>query len=80
MHSSRMRTAHLLSVSQHALRREGGVHPSMHWAGGVYPSMHYTGGVSQHALGCLPGGVVCPEEGCLPRGFCRGMADTPCER
>ena len=33
MHSSRMRTARLLTVSQHALGR--GVYPSMHWAGGV---------------------------------------------
>ena len=56
MHSSGMRTARLLTVSQHALRR--GVYPSMHWAGRC---------VSQHALGkglCLPRGVsdwsVCP--------------------
>ena len=30
MHSSRMRTAHLLTVSQHALRRVD-VYPSMQW-------------------------------------------------
>ena len=34
MHSSGMRTARLLTVSKHALPREG-VYPSMHWAGGV---------------------------------------------
>ena len=37
MHSSGMRTARLLTVSQHALRK-GGVYPSMHWVwGGVCP-------------------------------------------
>ena len=47
MHSSGMRTARLLTVSQDELH--GGVHPSMHW-----------GCVSQHALGrggVCPGGV-----------------------
>ena len=35
MHSSRMRTACLLTVSQHALHR--GVYPSMYWVGGCVP-------------------------------------------
>ena len=50
MHLSRMRTARLLTVSQHALRR--GVYLSMHWTGGCLP-----GGV------CLPREgyhVTCP--------------------
>ena len=49
MHSSGIRTARLLTVSQHALRR--GVYPSMHWVGGC---------VSQHALGrgCIPACTV----------------------
>ena len=63
MHSSGIRTARLLTVSQHALRR-GGV--SQHALGrgvcipactgqGVYPSMHCEGGcVSQHAMGQTP--------------------------
>ena len=33
-HSGRMRTGHLLTVSQHALGGGRGVYPSMHWAGG----------------------------------------------
>ena len=69
MHSSRMRTAGLLTVSQHALGR--GVCIPACTRQGVYPSMHWAGGVSQHALGrgvpaqggvclgvCLPGGGV----------------------
>ena len=36
MHSSRMRTSRLLTVSQHALGG-GGVYPSMHWAGWYLP-------------------------------------------
>ena len=72
MHSSRMRTARMLTISQHALRR--GVYPRMHWAGGVYPSMHWQGG-------CLPGevsaqGGVC-QRGCLPGGVCLRGWQTP---
>ena len=37
MHSSRMRTARLLTVSQHALCR-GDVYPSMYWGEGVCPT------------------------------------------
>ena len=91
MHYSRMRTARLLTVSQHALGRGGvcqhvlerGMYPSMHWAGGcVYPSMHWAGGVS-----ALPGGVcrgmsaqrgICPEGG-LP-GVCVCGRHPPCEQ
>ena len=69
MHSSRMRTARLLTVSQHELHGGGGVYPSMHWVEGVYASMHWAGGgVSQHALG---GGVcpgVCVSQHALGRG------------
>ena len=35
MHLSGMRTARLLTVSQHALGRGVCVYPSMHWPGGV---------------------------------------------
>ena len=44
-----MRTARLLTVSQHALYRGRGVYPSMHWA---------EGGV---CLGVSAQGGVCPE-------------------
>ena len=79
MYSSGMRTARLLTVSQHALRR-GGV--SYHALGrGVYPSMHWTGGVSAQR-GCLPGAFL-PRGlsvwgGCLAGGFVcpGGVADT----
>ena len=71
MHSSRMRTARLLTVSQHALD-EGCIsactgqrdiaYPSMHWVGGVYPSMHWAWGVFIPACtgqgGCLVRGEV----------------------
>ena len=50
MYSSRMRTARLFTVSQHALG--GGVYPSMHWAGGCIPACTRQKGV------CLGG--VCP--------------------
>ena len=77
-----MRTACLLTVSQHALGRGRCV--SQHalgrgevctqactgQGGGVYPSKHWAGGcVSHHALGrgCLPRGV-CSEDRGLPRG------------
>ena len=76
MHSSRLRTTRLLTISQHALRR--GLYPSLHWAGEC---------VSQHALGlglsiqggvclrgCLPKGVVCPR-GLSTWGEC--VAETP---
>ena len=77
IHSSGMRTARLLSVSQHALGRVC-VYPSMYWAGGC---------VSQHALGrgvcpggCLAGGVSAvgvsaqgvSALGCLPGGCLPG--------
>ena len=60
MHSSGMRIALLLTVSQHALCRGvcipacigWGVYPSMHWKGRcVYQSMHWAGEVS--AQGCV---------------------------
>ena len=54
MHSSGMRTACLLTVSQHALHRGGGVCPGGCLPGGVY-------------LGGLPWGVSA-QRGCLPRG------------
>ena len=71
MHSSRMRTARLLTVFQHALRGRGVILPM----GGVCP-----GGVCR---GCLPGGEgVCPVgRGCLTRrwgGVClegRGVCE-----
>ena len=66
MHSSRMHTPHLLTVSQHAMHRvvvggvsqhalgRGWVYPSMHWAGRcVYPSMHSA------EKGVCPGVCVC---------------------
>ena len=74
MHSSGMHTAHLLTVSQHALHR------------GVYPSMHWTGEVSAQGVSTQRG--VCPV-GCLPRGclpegvsaqrggVCQGVWQTP---
>ena len=78
MHSSRMRTAGLLTVSQHALGRwmysrmhvcvskhalgRRGVSLGVSAQGGVYPNMHYAGGVSQHTLGR----GVSIQEGCLP--------------
>ena len=50
MHSSGMRTASLLTISQHAMDRGGCV--SQHALGrGVYPNMHWAGGV-------CPGGVA----------------------
>ena len=68
-----MRTARLLTVSQHALRRGGAV--SQHALGrqGVYPSMHWAGVC---VWGCLAGGVSgqgVSTQGsvsgwCLPRG------------
>ena len=48
MHSSRMRTARLLTVSQHALGREG-------FAWGCLPR-----GRCLDRGGCLPRGDVCP--------------------
>ena len=74
MHSSGMRTARLLSVSQHALLRGvcasqhalgREVYPSMHWVGGrgcVYPSMHCPGGVCPVSVcrGVSAWGNVCP--------------------
>ena len=74
MHSSRMRTAHLLTVSQHAL----GGDVSQHVLG--------RGCVSQHALGRGTSAWGCLPRGCLPRGVCgrhplRPEADTPpCEQ
>ena len=49
MHSSGMCTAHLLTVSQHAL--DGGVYPSMHWAGGCLPGALSFLGVSAQGEG-----------------------------
>ena len=49
MHSSRMRTARLLTVS-HSIRREGGVCLGGVCPGGVYPG------------GCVCPGGVCPQE------------------
>ena len=72
-----MRTACLLTVSQHALGGgggvsqhalgRGGVYPSMHWAGGCIPACHAGGGV-------CTGRGICTEGRCLPRGC---VADTP---
>ena len=54
MHSSGMRTARLLTISQHALGEcipaciGQGVYPSMHWeGGGLYPVYTVQGGVSR---------------------------------
>ena len=58
MHSSGMRTARLLTISQHALG--GGCIPAYIGQGLCIPTCTGLGGhVSQHALprGCLPGGV-----------------------
>ena len=63
MHSSGMHTAHLLTVSQHALCR--GVYPSMHWAGrclrGVSPRGVSAQGEgvcvclwTRRGVGCIP--------------------------
>ena len=58
-----MRTARLLTVSQHALYRGRGEYPNMHWAGGCIPAC--TGrGMSAQGV-CLPGG-------CLPGGYMPG--------
>ena len=46
-----MRTARLLTISQHALHWRVGVYPSMHWAGGCLPK-----GVSAQGV-CPPWGV-----------------------
>ena len=67
MHSSRMRTSRLLTVSWHALCR--GVSAQ----GGVFP------GVSVQGWGVCPGGVSSQRRGvrqggCLPNG---DVADTP---
>ena len=74
MHSSRMRTAGLLTVSQHALGR--GVCIPACTRQGVYPSMHLAGV-------CLPKGGVCPRWR-MPggvsagrRGVCPGVTDIP---
>ena len=74
-HSSRMRTARLLTLSQHAFgrwvyrRMHVCVYPSMHWAGGVSPwGVSARGDVypNMHwAGGVYPGGVS--TRGCLAR-------------
>ena len=84
MHSSRMRTAHVLTVFQHALGR--GVYPSMHWVGGCLPGRGCLPRVGGRCLprgmsaqrgclprrdGCLPGGVSAQGGGC-PGGVCLG--------
>ena len=66
MHSSGMRTARLLTASQHALHRgcipactAQGVYPSMHWAGGfcpwgcTCPGVSAQGGVPAWGCSCL---------------------------
>ena len=73
MYSSRMRTARLLTISQHALSR--GVSA---WEGGGLPR-----GVSAWGGVCLPRGVssqrvsaqgMSAQEGCLPKGgVCPGV-------
>ena len=77
MHSSRMRTSRLLTVSQYALCRRG-VYPSLHWAVGVCLTMRGVWlrvsaqggvcpcGVCQGGVG-PEGGAVWPG-GCLPSG------------
>ena len=77
MHSSGMRTACLLTVSQHALFK--GV--SQHALGRVCVSQHALGkGVC--ARGCLPRGCLprgCLPGGCLPGGVCpRGCLPRGC--
>ena len=84
MHSRGMRTAGLLTISQHALGR--GFFPSMHWAGGACLGevclRVSAWGVSAQGVVCP--GSVCPE-GCVSaRGFGvwqthspRPEADTP---
>ena len=69
IHSSKMRTAPLLTVSQHALRRGQGC-----------VSQHALGrGIRLTRGRCLPGG--CLPGGCLPGGGGGGvcMAETPRE-
>ena len=72
MYSSGMRTARLLTVSQHALGRgvcipactgQGGVSQHALARGGVYPSIYCPAGVSVLGVSvqegwCLPAGVV----------------------
>ena len=84
MHSSRMHTAYLLTISKHALHGGGGsVYPSVHWPGGCIPACTGRGCVSQHTLGrgmsawgSLPRGVsaqgsgMSVQWGCMPRGWC----------
>ena len=77
MHSSGMRTACLLTVSQHALHR-GGVCPRGCLPGGVYLGGLPWGVSAQR--GCLPRGGVCPGvRGCLPGGIpaCNGPDRPP---
>ena len=74
MHSSRMRTARLLTVSQHALCRWG-VYPSIHWAGGVCPGGYLSGGYLPG--GCLPGGLW-QTPPCEENDWQRGVKTLPC--
>ena len=69
MHSSKMCTARLLTVSQHALGR--GVYPSIHWAGAVCPG------------GCVCLGGVCPgvsTHGMSAQGCVWQIPLPPCEQ
>ena len=89
MHSSRRRTACLLTVCQHALHR-GSMYPSMHCAEGVCITAFIGQGEGCLPGGCLPGGVccggsargVCPGEGvCLPLLWTEwqtGVKTLPC--
>ena len=69
-HSNRMRTARLLTVSQHALCRKS-VYPSMHWAGvclGVWQTPH-----RDHRQTPPPGTTGRP-----PREWQTGVKTLPC--
>ena len=65
MHSSKIRTARLLTIYQHVLHR-GCVYPIMHWAGGCVSQHELGRGVSAQGVSAQ-GGV--PAQGVyLPRG------------
>ena len=66
MHSSGMRTARLLTVSQHALGRGWSVYPSMQGDKGCLPG------------GCLPGWMS-TQWGVCPKGVC-GRHPPPVDR
>ena len=79
LHSSRLGTARLLTVSQHALRKgvsARGCLPGVSAQGVSAQGVSDQGGLPR---GCLPMGVCPGGRGCLPRGCipaCNGT-DTP---